>query len=143
MVSAGDAITRHDLERLGLTISPRLASTDSPFSRPGQVDLSVDVDFTALAERAIAVEKGVEVHGPVEQAGFLQALGLPGRVQTVLAGIEQRGDPKAEKAKVTGAYERLVGREKGGMGKVYKALAIVKERNGRRPVGFGGDVFSG
>jgi len=39
------------------------------------------------------------------------------------------------------AWRRLVDRGPGGMGKVYKALAILPENEGKRkPVGFGGDV---
>lgn len=115
----------------------------SPFTHPGQVDLSADVDFTALAERAVATEGGVEVHGPVEQGLFLKAMGLAERVQVVLSKIEESGEYKEERERVIGAFNRLVGMEKGGMGRVYKALAVVKERGGRRPVGFGGEVVQG
>jgi hypothetical protein len=39
------------------------------------------------------------------------------------------------------AWKRLVDRGPNGMGKLYKALAILPENEGRRrPVGFGGDV---
>jgi len=38
------------------------------------------------------------------------------------------------------AVERLVERGGGGMGRVYKVLAIVPERGGKGLVGFGGDV---
>ena len=107
------------------------------------MDLSADVDFTSLAERAVAAEEGVEVHGPVEQGLFLKAMGLAERVQVVLSKMEQRCERKEERERVVGAFERLVSMEKGGMGKVYKALAIVKERGGRRPVGFGGEVVQG
>jgi hypothetical protein len=49
---------------------------------------------------------------------------------------------EGEKKKgVQGAWRRLVDRGGSGMGKVYKAMAIVPESGGRRrPVGFGGDV---
>ena len=114
----------------------------SPFIRPGQVDLSADVDFAALAGRAVATEEGVEVHGPVEQGLFLKAMGLAERVQMVLSKVEQRCEHE-ERKRVVGAFERLVGMERGGMGRVYKALAVVKERGGRRPVGFGGEVVQG
>ncbi|KAJ9649493.1 hypothetical protein H2199_000268 [Coniosporium tulheliwenetii] len=52
----------------------------SPFSLPGEVDISADVDFVGLAEAAINASPGVEVHGPVEQARFWGRWGLrPGR----------------------------------------------------------------
>lgn len=108
----------------------------SPFANPGRVDLSADVDFTALAERAVAAEEGVEVFGPVEQAGFLGGLGGGERVRMVLEGVKG----EEERLRVRGAWDRLVGTVGGGMGGVYKALAVVKGRGGRRPVGFGGGV---
>lgn len=109
----------------------------SPLSSPGLVDLSADVDFVALAEAALGVSEGVEVHGPVEQGVFLRAMGIEER-----AGMLMRNLSDGEKKKgVEGAWKRLVDRGGSGMGKVYKAMAIVPESGGRRrPVGFGGDV---
>lgn len=110
----------------------------SPFAEPGLTDLSADVDFAAIAEAAILASEGVEVHGPVEQGAFLEGMGIRERAKalaTQLAGKEERAKD-AEKA-----WRRLVDRGPGGMGKVYKALAILPENDGkRRPVGFGGDV---
>ena len=48
----------------------------SPFTHPGLVDISADVDFMALAEAALAASPGVEVHGPVEQGGWLRDMGI-------------------------------------------------------------------
>ncbi|KAL1842851.1 hypothetical protein VTJ49DRAFT_4018 [Mycothermus thermophilus] len=113
----------------------------SPFSEPGLTDLSADVDFAALAEAATRASEGVEVHGPVQQADFLEAMGIRERVEMVLRSGKLT--PKQEKV-VKGAWERLVDRGPGGMGKVYKALAILPENEGRRrPVGFGGDLVDG
>ncbi|PMD43620.1 DUF185-domain-containing protein [Hyaloscypha variabilis F] len=108
----------------------------SPLSSPGLVDLSADVDFTALAEAALGASPGVEVHGPVEQGQFLLGMGIRERAEILMKGLE------GEKKKgVEGAWRRLVDRGGSGMGKVYKAMAIVPESGGRRrPVGFGGDV---
>lgn len=107
----------------------------SPFSHPGEVDLSADVDFHALAERALMVSDGVEVHGPVEQGAFLLNMGIGERFDRLVKGKEE----EAIKNLKTG-FERLVERDGGAMGKVYKAMAIVPERAGVKPVGFGGDV---
>ncbi|CAG8962117.1 hypothetical protein HYFRA_00005160 [Hymenoscyphus fraxineus] len=121
----------------------------SPFSAPGLVDLSADVDFTGLAEAALNASPGVEVHGPVEQAGFLSAMGIKERAEMLVKGLEKSkwvaGKGKSEGVderirEVQGAWRRLVDRGGSGMGKVYKALAIVPESGGRKPVGFGGDV---
>ena len=45
-----------------------------PFRQPGHEDISVDVDFTAVAE--LAVERGFEVLMFTSQAGFLLEYGL-------------------------------------------------------------------
>jgi NADH dehydrogenase [ubiquinone] 1 alpha subcomplex assembly factor 7 len=117
----------------------RVHKTVSPFSSPGLVDLSADVDFTALAKAALAASPGVEVHGPVEQSSFLQAMGIRERADQLLRGVPEGDDEK--KDRLEGSWRRLVGRGVGGMGKVYKAMAIVPLSDGkRRPVGFGGDV---
>lgn len=108
----------------------------SPFASPGLVDLSADVDFTALAEAALAASPGVEVHGPVEQAWFLSSMGIRERAEILMRGVDDK-----RRKEIEGACERLVDRGPNGMGKVYKAMAIVPENGGkRRPVGFGGDV---
>lgn len=107
----------------------------SPLSSPGLVDLSADVDFTALAEAALAASPGVEVHGPVEQGQFLLGMGIKERAEVLMKDL---GEDKRKG--VEGAWRRLVDRGGSGMGKVYKAMAILPESGGRRPVGFGGDV---
>lgn len=109
----------------------------SPLALPGLVDISADVDFTALAEAALAASLGVEVHGPVEQGGWLQSLGIRERAEMICKSL---GEDEAGKRRVRGAIQRLVERGGGAMGKVYKVLAIVPEGSGRRPIGFGGDI---
>ncbi|KAF2458004.1 S-adenosyl-L-methionine-dependent methyltransferase [Lineolata rhizophorae] len=110
----------------------------SPLARPGAVDLSADVDFVALAEAALRASAGVEVHGPVEQGFWLEGMGGGERVAALVRGLAE-----ARRERIEGAWKRLVDRGPVGMGRVYKALAIVpcvEGREGRRPVGFGGDV---
>lgn len=107
----------------------------SPLSEPGLVDLSADVDFTALAEAALNASPGIEVHGPVEQASFLGAMGIKERAEMLVKGMSAE-----DGATVEGAWKRLIDRGGSGMGKVYKVLAILPEGNGRPPVGFGGSV---
>ncbi|GME65496.1 uncharacterized protein LTHEOB_4026 [Neofusicoccum parvum] len=112
----------------------------SPFALPGAVDVSADVDFVALAEAAIDASPAVEVHGPVEQGAFLEAMGLRERAKML---VRKGGGGDEFRERVERAAERLVDRGPNGMGRLYKALAIVPhwaERPGRRPVGFGGDV---
>ena len=118
----------------------------SPFAEPGLTDLSADVDFEAIAEAATLASDGVEVHGPVDQADFLLSMGIRERAQALaktVAAKENDGEkPKPSvAADIERAWQRLVDRGPNGMGKVYKALAILPENSGRRrPVGFGGDV---
>ncbi|KAM0274286.1 hypothetical protein ACHAQH_007993 [Verticillium albo-atrum] len=110
----------------------------NPFIEPGLVDLSADVDFAAIAEAVTKASYGVEVHGPVEQAGFLSQMGIRERAEVLSKRI---GLSKERAEDIDRSWRRLVDRGPGGMGKVYKAMAILPENDGqRRPVGFGGDV---
>ncbi|KAI9904516.1 hypothetical protein N3K66_001045 [Trichothecium roseum] len=111
----------------------------SPFSAPGLVDVSADVDFTAIADAATLASEGVEVHGPVQQGDFLEVMGIRQRAEA-LAKAPGAGKEMAER--IDKSWKRLVDRGPSGMGKLYKVLAILPENDGkRRPVGFGGDVI--
>lgn len=101
-----------------------------PFAKPGQVDLSVDVDFRALK---LLAEKHCSVFGAVEQGDWLHTLGLGYRVQQLLERNQDR--PEVQDV-IYGAYRRLT--DKDQMGKVYKFMAIMPEGSAT-PVGFGGD----
>lgn len=108
----------------------------NPFHAPGQTDLSADVDFLAIAEAAMLASEGVEVHGPIRQGDFLELMGIRERAEMLSKSAD--GEKKED---IERSWKRLVDRGVGGMGKVYKALAILPENDGqRRPVGFGGDV---
>ncbi|ROT42772.1 DUF185 domain-containing protein [Sodiomyces alkalinus F11] len=110
----------------------------NPLSAPGLVDVSADVDFTAIAESATKVSEGVEVHGPVEQAVFLSQMGIRERAEML---TRAPGVSEERAADIGRSWRRLVDRGPGGMGKVYKAMAILPEKDGkRRPVGFGGSI---
>ncbi|KAM3420997.1 Protein arginine methyltransferase NDUFAF7 [Cercospora zeina] len=128
----------------------------SPFERPGETDVSADVDFLALAETAINSSPGTEVHGPVNQANFLNAMGIRERAaQLVKKAIddERAGKGGKDKSELTdlvkrieSGWKRLVDTSPQGMGRLYHVMAIVpytppKEGHlRRRPVGFGGDI---
>jgi NADH dehydrogenase [ubiquinone] 1 alpha subcomplex assembly factor 7 len=120
----------------------------SPFAEPGLTDLSADVDFEAIAEVATMASEGVEVHGPVDQADFLLSMGIRERAKALAKTISKDSnecdkamEAAAVAADIERSWQRLVDRGPNGMGKVYKALAILPENSGRRrPVGFGGDV---
>ncbi|EGE09076.1 DUF185 domain-containing protein [Trichophyton equinum CBS 127.97] len=109
----------------------------SPFATPGEVDLSADVDFTGLAESALDASPGVEVYGPNEQGSFLRSLGIAERAAQLLRNVKD----EEKRKQIESSWQRLVERGGGGMGRIYKAMAIVPESGGRRrPVGFGGEV---
>lgn len=108
----------------------------SPFEHPGECDLSTDVDFQAIKAAALQTHpESIEVHGPVEQGDWLHAMGIGARA-TVLANVQSTQEGKK---RVEQAYNRLVERGGGAMGKLYKVMAITP--NGQpKPVGFGGDL---
>ncbi|KAK6539015.1 hypothetical protein TWF694_010563 [Orbilia ellipsospora] len=110
----------------------------SPFVQPGLVDISADVDFGALVETALRPDLSVEVHGPTEQGSFLQHLGIKQRYEQIAGKIE---DPE-KLAILKSGVERLTERGGLGMGKIYKALAIVPEAGGRPVAGFPQDESS-
>jgi len=101
-----------------------------PFSYPGLVDLSVDVDFAALGVIAEA-EGGCRVLGPTTQGAFLQRLGLVERLERLAKGLQGKGEGGWE-----GSVERLYGEAKrlahpSDMGSVYKVIAIFPEEGGK------------
>ncbi|KNG49689.1 duf185 domain-containing protein [Stemphylium lycopersici] len=119
----------------------RSHTTVSPFASPGLVDLSADVDFLALADSALDASPGVEVHGPVEQSFFLSTMGIKERADRLLKAAR---DEETRKRLETG-WKRLIDRGPNGMGKTYKAMAIVPYKQQgpvRRPIGFGGDLVA-
>lgn len=106
----------------------------NPFENPGEADLSVDVDFQAI-KIASMKDHEVDVYGPVMQGDWLHAMGIGARA-TQLAN--NKSDDEGKK-RIEQAYNRLVEKSGGSMGKVYKAMCIVP-RGGNEPVGFGGKV---
>jgi SAM-dependent MidA family methyltransferase len=89
-----------------------------PMAEPGEADLTVQVDFAAMAKAARAA--GASVHGPVLQADFLEALGLTLRAERL------RAKATAEQAvAIAAAVDRLTDRSERGMGRLFKAMAIL------------------
>lgn len=111
----------------------------SPFSEPGIVDLSADVDFVALAEAAMNASEGVEIHGPMEQGEWLLSIGIKERAEMLVQSLKGKDDEARKR--IEGAWRRLVDMGENGMGKVYKVMIMMPENEGRRPpLGFGGSV---
>jgi SAM-dependent MidA family methyltransferase len=94
----------------------RHRSLAGPFLWPGLCDLSVHVDFTAVAEAGVA--EGLEVAGYASQAAFLLGCGLLDR----LAECGQPGSVPYVRA--TTAVQTLVSPAE--MGELFKAIALAR-----------------
>jgi SAM-dependent MidA family methyltransferase len=92
-------------------------SFTDPLKNPGQADVTAHVDFQALARAA--EDLGARVHGPVPQGEFLKALGIEQRAATLMA----KTTPEVSED-ISGALKRLTEGGRGGMGSMFKVLAI-------------------
>lgn len=88
-----------------------------PLKNPGQADITAHVDFEALARAAANV--GAQVHGPVTQGEFLQRLGIEARAHSLM----QKANETVAQGILT-AKSRLIGGGRGGMGTMFKVIAI-------------------
>ena len=88
-----------------------------PLKNPGQADVTAHVDFQALVRAA--EDLGARVHGPVPQGDFLRRLGIETRAMTLMA----KASPEVSED-ISGALKRLVTGGRGGMGSMFKVLAI-------------------
>lgn len=87
---------------------------DDPFLHPGLQDLSAWVDFTSVAEAAVA--NGLGVTGFTTQAGFLLGCGIEALVQ-------EANDPLERARRASEARQLLL---PGEMGEVFKAMALTR-----------------
>src|SRR6266702_936404 len=92
-------------------------SFSDPLKNPGQADVTAHVDFQALVRAA--EDLGARVHGPVTQGDFLKRLGVEARA----AGLMAKASPEVS-ADIAGALKRLTDSGRGGMGSMFKAMAI-------------------
>jgi NADH dehydrogenase [ubiquinone] 1 alpha subcomplex assembly factor 7 len=92
-------------------------SFTDPLKSPGQADVTAHVDFQALARAAEDI--GARAHGPVTQGEFLKRLGIETRAVTLMA---KAGHEVSED--ISGALKRLVSGGRGGMGSMFKVLAV-------------------
>ncbi|TFK90509.1 DUF185-domain-containing protein [Polyporus arcularius HHB13444] len=89
------------------------------FYRPGECDLTVNVDFAYLQE---AVTDLASHHGPITQALFLHRMGLQARVNALKATAKDDD----RKKQIDHAASRLV--DPTGMGSQYKIMALMGKR---------------
>jgi NADH dehydrogenase [ubiquinone] 1 alpha subcomplex assembly factor 7 len=92
-------------------------SFTDPLKNPGQADVTAHVDFQALVRAAEDI--GACVHGPVPQGDFLKRLGI----ETRAIGLMAKATPEISED-IAGALKRLIGGGRGGMGSMFKVLAI-------------------
>ncbi len=88
-----------------------------PLRDPGFADLTAHVDFSALARAAD--DMGANVFGPIEQGLFLKRLGIGTRA----ASLKAKATP-AQARDIDNALERLTEGGRGGMGSMFKVLAV-------------------
>jgi NADH dehydrogenase [ubiquinone] 1 alpha subcomplex assembly factor 7 len=88
-----------------------------PLTRPGEADLTAHVDFEAMARAAESM--GAVAHGPVDQAVFLNRLGIRTRAETLKAHLD-----RAKAHEIDQALARLTGIGRTGMGTLFKAMAF-------------------
>ena len=94
-------------------------SFTDPLKNPGQADVTAHVDFQALTRAA--EDLGARVHGPATQGEFLKRLGIETRAVTLM------GKTTAEvSADISGALKRLTDSGRGGMGSMFKVLAVTE-----------------
>jgi NADH dehydrogenase [ubiquinone] 1 alpha subcomplex assembly factor 7 len=101
-----------------------------PLKDPGQADVTAHVDFQALVRAA--EDLGARVHGPVLQGDFLKRIGIETRAASLMAKASHEVSED-----IAGALQRLVGGGRGGMGSMFKVLAI-SEPNLTLLAGFAG-----
>jgi NADH dehydrogenase [ubiquinone] 1 alpha subcomplex assembly factor 7 len=90
-----------------------------PLKNPGQADVTAHVDFQALTRAA--EDLGAKVHGPATQGEFLKRLGIETRAVTLM------GKTTAEvSADISGALKRLTDSGRGGMGSMFKVMAVTE-----------------
>ncbi|MBR0693780.1 class I SAM-dependent methyltransferase [Bradyrhizobium lablabi] len=96
-------------------------SYSDPLQNPGEADVTAHVDFQALARAAEDV--GARVHGPVTQGDFLKRLGVEARA----AGLMAKATHEVS-ADIADALKRLTDSGRGGMGSMFKAMAVSDPR---------------
>jgi NADH dehydrogenase [ubiquinone] 1 alpha subcomplex assembly factor 7 len=104
-----------------------------PLESPGEVDLTAQVDFEALAKLS---SDAVRAFGPASQRNFLRELGIEARSE-----ILQRNAKPEMKDEIGADLTRLIGPAP-NMGELFKALAFAHRDLAALP-GFDGAKISG
>jgi NADH dehydrogenase [ubiquinone] 1 alpha subcomplex assembly factor 7 len=119
----------HAVTRFGDTLQAlRAHRYVDPLVSPGECDLTAHVDFAAMARSASAA--GAAVYGPIDQGDFLRAIGIDLRTKALAERATLDHAEEFERART-----RLVGKGKGEMGALFKAMAVA-DRRLKPPPGF-------
>jgi NADH dehydrogenase [ubiquinone] 1 alpha subcomplex assembly factor 7 len=97
-----------------------------PLGNPGEADITAHVDFEALRRRFETM--GAAVFGPIEQAGFLDRLGIQTRAATLKANAD-----RAKAHEIDTALARLTGSGRTGMGALFKVMTAAHPKAGTPP----------
>ncbi|KAI9337789.1 S-adenosyl-L-methionine-dependent methyltransferase [Obelidium mucronatum] len=93
----------------------------SSLSKPGDSDLTADVDFSFLTKAFL--DSGVKSSEIMTQGDFLRSMGIVQRLQVLLKVADA-----AKRKDLAGAYERLVGPSGvNAMGEIYKFMAVTRD----------------
>jgi NADH dehydrogenase [ubiquinone] 1 alpha subcomplex assembly factor 7 len=112
----------HAITGLGDTLQAlRAHRYVDPLAMPGECDLTAHVDFAAMARSAAAT--GAAVYGPIDQGDFLRAIGIDLRTKAL---AERAGPERSEELQQ--ARNRLVGKGRGEMGALFKAMAVANRK---------------
>lgn len=98
------------------------------FHRPGECDLTTNVDFAFLRE---AMEDLVTTHGPIPQSTFLERMGLRLRVDALV----RNSKTDERRPAIWDAAKRLV--DPTGMGKEYQVMGITNFGSDSEALAFG------
>ncbi|WP_411819953.1 SAM-dependent methyltransferase [Hyphococcus formosus] len=85
-----------------------------PLLSPGHADITAHVDFEALSK--VAIENGINAHGPVTQGRFLDRLGLALRVEALC-----KGQPEDKANEIRAGATRIAASN--AMGEIFKVLS--------------------
>ncbi len=95
---------------------------DDPFANVGVQDITAWVDFTRVAEGAVAAD--LEVHGFVTQAAFLLGCGIESLIEPTQPTQRDAAEAAIARARRASEVRQLL--MPGEMGEAFKAMALVK-----------------
>ncbi|KAH3676115.1 hypothetical protein WICMUC_002412 [Wickerhamomyces mucosus] len=95
----------------------------NPFSEPGKVDLSADVDFQAIIETINDGDDNCQTLGPIDQGDWLINMGIQLRLTQLLQNLQN----ESERNLLISGVKRIVEKDENSMGKIYKFLGLVPQ----------------